>query len=75
MKPLPGSEQFTTARNRMVTEQVEKRGVSDKLVLRALREVPRHLFADEALQFQAYGGHALPIGWEQTLSQRTWSVL
>lgn len=53
----------------MVIEQLEKRGVSDERVLRALRDVPRHLFADEALRFQAYGGHALPIGWDQTLSQ------
>ncbi len=69
MKPLPGSSEFITARRRMVSEQVEKRGVSNKRVLDALREVPRHIFADDALRFQAYGGHALPIGWEQTLSQ------
>ena len=35
---------YEIARERMVREQVFDRGVSDRNVLRALLEVPRHLF-------------------------------
>jgi len=53
----------------MVQEQIEARGITDERVLTALRQVPRHLFVDEALQAQAYGDHPVPIGLGQTLSQ------
>jgi len=56
-------------RERMVQEQIEARGITDERVLTALRQVPRHLFVDEALQAQAYGDHPVPIGLGQTLSQ------
>lgn len=69
MKRLPGIEQFKNARARMVARDVEEAGVTEPHVLEALRAVPRHVFADKALEFQAYGGHALPIGHGQTLSQ------
>jgi protein-L-isoaspartate(D-aspartate) O-methyltransferase len=38
-------------------------------VLRALGRVPRHLFVEEALRERAYGDGALPIGYDQTISQ------
>ncbi len=69
LSTLPGTEEFRSARRRMVADEVEAKGIGSREVLRALLEVPRHLFADDALRFQAYGGHALPIGWGQTLSQ------
>ncbi|NLW81605.1 MAG: protein-L-isoaspartate(D-aspartate) O-methyltransferase [Desulfovibrionales bacterium] len=53
----------------MVREQIEARGVTDPRVLAAMRQIPRHLFVDEALQAQAYGDHPVPIGLGQTLSQ------
>jgi len=53
----------------MVREQIEARGIMDEEVLRAMRNVPRHLFVDEALQSQAYADHPLPIGHGQTISQ------
>lgn len=56
-------------RVRMVQEQIEKRGVSDPEVLRAMSEVPRHLFVEEALAFKAYSDNPLPIGEGQTISQ------
>ena len=59
----------TYERERMVRELVEARGVRDRRVLDALREVPRHLFVREHLWGQAYGDHALPIGEAQTISQ------
>jgi len=63
------SRDFGGARDRMVREQIEARGIRDATTLRILREVPRHLFVDEALSNAAYGDHALPIGFEQTISQ------
>jgi len=69
VRPYRGVEAFRSSRERMVREEAEARGIRDRRVLQALREVPRHLFADEALAEQAYGGHALPIGWGQTLTQ------
>src|SRR5438128_12441900 len=38
-------------------------------VLEAMSSVPRHFFVPEALQGQAYGDHALPIDFNQTISQ------
>lgn len=56
-------------RERMVREQIESRGITDKRVLAAMRQVPRHIFVEEALYAQAYGDHPVPIGFGQTLSQ------
>lgn len=56
-------------RRRMVEEQVARRGVRDPRVLRALREVPRHLFVPPPHRSSAYADCALPIGHGQTISQ------
>lgn len=53
----------------MLRQQLEGRGIRDPLVLQAMRAVPRHRFVDEALAASAYGDHALPIGFDQTISQ------
>ena len=60
---------FARERERMVEEQLVRRGITDARVLAAIRRVPRHLFVDEALRERAYGDHPLPIGEEQTISQ------
>ncbi len=60
---------FAIARERMVREQIEARGIKDPRVLAAMRKVPRHLFVDEALWPQAYNDYPLPIGEGQTISQ------
>ena len=57
------------SRNRMVREQLLARGIAKEAVLRAMGEVPRHLFVEKALIPQAYGDHPLPIGFGQTISQ------
>ena len=57
------------ARQRMVREQLQSRGIRDGRVLAAMGEIPRHLFVDEALAGRAYGDATLPIGEGQTLSQ------
>jgi len=60
---------FHAARRRMVSEQIERRGVRDQRVLEAMRRVPRHLFVPLALTERAYEDHPLPIGEGQTISQ------
>lgn len=55
-------------RDRMVARLREK-GIRDETVLSAMAIVPRHLFIDEALASRAYEDVALPIGFEQTISQ------
>jgi len=53
----------------MIDTQLVARGISDERVLKAMGEVPRHLFVDEGLQDQAYSDSPLPIGSRQTISQ------
>ena len=65
----PGSGMTSQrTRDRMVA-RLRGLGVSDEVVLQAMRDVPRHLFVDEALASRAYEDSALPIGFEQTISQ------
>lgn len=56
------------ARDRLV-ETLRTDGVRDARVLDVIRNVPRHLFLDEALALRAYENTALPIGLGQTISQ------
>lgn len=58
-----------TLRRRMVETQLEPRGITDRRVLAAMGEVPRHLFVAPGMEASAYGDHALPIGDGQTISQ------
>jgi protein-L-isoaspartate(D-aspartate) O-methyltransferase len=44
-------------------------GIRDARVLNVMRQIPRHLFVDEALASRAYEDTALPIGHGQTISQ------
>lgn len=55
-------------RERLV-ERIREKGVQDVRVLERIRNVPRHLFVDEALASRAYEDTALPIGNNQTISQ------
>ena len=61
--------EFSIARNRMVNEQLGEAGITDSRVLQAMRDVPRHLFVPASLRHRAYHGCALPIGYDQTISQ------
>ena len=55
-------------RERLVS-RLREEGISDEDVLDAIRNVPRHIFVDEALASRAYEDIALPIGMGQTISQ------
>lgn len=60
---------YAEARERMVREQIEARGVRDPRVCAAMREVPRHVFAGTADATVASDDRPLPIGSGQTISQ------
>lgn len=55
-------------RDRLIT-RLENEGISSQEVLEAMRAIPRHIFVDEALASRAYEDTALPIGYNQTISQ------
>tara|TARA_R110000823_G_scaffold210224_8_gene340513 strand:+ start:7250 stop:7882 length:633 start_codon:yes stop_codon:yes gene_type:complete len=55
-------------RERLV-QRLAAKGIHDTAVLEAMRATPRHLFLDEAMAHRAYEDVALPIGFQQTLSQ------
>ena len=55
-------------RERMIDRLIEQ-GISNHKILDAMRNVPRHLFMDDALASRAYEDTALPIGHGQTISQ------
>ncbi len=55
-------------RERLINRLVAQ-GISDEQVLDVMRNVPRHIFVDEALSSRAYEDTALPIGSGQTISQ------
>lgn len=63
------AEDPATARQRMVTEQIERRGVKDPPVLAAMRKVPRHEFMPADTRALAYDDRAISIGHGQTISQ------
>ena len=61
---------MTSLRTRQrLFERLTEKGIKDIRVLEAMRDTPRHLFLDEALASRAYEDLALPIGYQQTISQ------
>jgi len=47
----------------------ERRGITDRRVLQAMREVPRHAFVPPEWRHEAYSDRPLPIANDQTISQ------
>lgn len=61
---------MTSARTRdRLVQRLREQGVTNLAVLDRVRNVPRHIFVDEALGSRAYEDTALPIGFGQTISQ------
>ena len=54
-------------RNKLVRLLIEK-GIRDRLVLKVIGTVPRHLFLDSSFEDFAYQDRAFPIGADQTIS-------
>ncbi len=63
------SPELKKARQDMILNQIEKRGISSKNVLSSMLNVPRHCFVPKKLIFRAYSDYPLPIGEGQTISQ------
>ncbi len=52
-----------------LVETLRKKGINDLAVLKAIAEVPRHLFVPEGVRHRAYEDSPLPIAQGQTISQ------
>ena len=63
------SQKFQKLRKQMVNRQIFRRGIESESVLSAMEKVPRHQFMPTNQIAQAYHDRALPIGFEQTISQ------
>ena len=55
-------------RTRLV-DRLREQGVQNELILEIISRTPRHALIDEALAHRAYEDTALPIGFNQTISQ------
>ncbi len=61
---------MTSARTRdRLVQRLRDQGIKNLEVLDRIRNVPRHIFVDEAIASRAYEDTALPIGFGQTISQ------
>jgi len=60
--------EFRGARRRLV-EALQEKGIKDLALLRAIDQVPRHLFVPPTVRHRAYEDSSLPIGSGQTISQ------
>ena len=67
--PRPRSDERQHQRRFMVDRQLAARDISDKTVLAAMMNVPRHWFVPAEVQPYAYADRPLPIAEEQTISQ------
>jgi len=63
------AQNFEKLRDEMVKNQLKDRDIRSKVVLDAMRTVPRHLFVPSDMQNFAYQDSPLPIGLDQTISQ------
>lgn len=66
---IDSQDKYETKRIDMVKHQIEQRGIKDRLVLNAMKKVPRHQFVPAYLKSAAYLDRPLPIGKNQTISQ------
>jgi len=61
---------MTSARTRdRLIQRLQEQGITNLAVLDRIRNLPRHIFVDEALASRAYEDTSLPIGFSQTISQ------
>lgn len=61
---------MTSVRTReRLVQTLKEQGIHSEAVLQQIRNIPRHVFVDEALATRAYENTALPIGLGQTISQ------
>ncbi|MFP3904499.1 MAG: protein-L-isoaspartate(D-aspartate) O-methyltransferase [Armatimonadota bacterium] len=69
MTERDSGNRYKQARERMVEQQLRRRGISDERLLEAMRKVPRHEFVPPGARSAAYSDRPLSIGAGQTISQ------
>ena len=70
MKPEHRGIGMTSQRTReRLIKRLQDQGITNMAVLNVMRNMPRHIFVDEALASRSYEDNALPIGYGQTISQ------
>jgi protein-L-isoaspartate(D-aspartate) O-methyltransferase len=69
MKNDSEQDDFELSRRQMVKSDLKARGISDARILRAMEQIPRHIFVPKAYQSQSYSDGPLPIDCGQTISQ------
>jgi protein-L-isoaspartate(D-aspartate) O-methyltransferase len=62
-------EKIAKAKERMLSRDLQGRGIIDRRVLEAMAEIPREIFVPESHRRQSYKDGPLPIGEGQTISQ------
>jgi len=67
-KKFSGTGMTSDSSRFKLIENLKKNGITDIRVLSAMKQVPRHIFVDEAISSKAYDDVALPIGKAQTIS-------
>jgi protein-L-isoaspartate(D-aspartate) O-methyltransferase len=65
---LRDTSKHQVLRNQLATV-LQAKGITDRKVLNAIRQIPRHLFIDSSFEDHAYKDKAFPIAAEQTISQ------
>ncbi len=63
------TDDYALSRETMVQEQIIRRGITDELVIQAMRQVPREEFVLDKYKPYAYIDSPLPIEYDQTISQ------
>jgi len=64
-----GRDVYDELRRDMVEHQIANRDIEDELVLKAMMEVPRHLFVPPNMRARSYHDSPLPLSMGQTISQ------
>lgn len=62
-------DEYQDLRREMVVRQLQRRGITNKLILEQLDRIPRHLFVSAPQRVDAYSDQPLPISNGQTISQ------
>ena len=63
------ADPFELKRREMTAQQLKARGIQDPRVLKAMEEIPRHLFVPSEARDHSYDDRPLPVGFDQTISQ------
>lgn len=66
---LQGSGMTSRRTRERMIQRLEDQGIRNRAVLEVMLNTPRHIFVEDAFASRAYEDTALPIGFNQTISQ------